>query len=140
MSLLPDLRQITISNSTLKSFIDYNYNQITHEAHILILRYLNEDWLGAGRGRVAFRRKNYVVKIPYTTGGEGFNRMEAHSYKNYNAQGRLARCRMHGIMLVMEYIEQIEDHDGLPPWVEYIDCEQVGYTRTGKLVAYDYGG
>ena len=140
MSLLPDLRQITISNSILKSFVDYHYNQITPEAHILILQHLDEDWLGSGRGRVAFRHKNYVVKIPYTTDGERFNRIEAHTYKNYNTKGRLARCRMHGIMLVMEYIEQIKDHNDLPLWVSYIDCEQVGYTRTGKLVAYDYGG
>ena len=140
MSLLPDIRQITISNPILKSFVDYNHNQIIPEAHILILQYLDEDWLGAGRGRVAFKHKNYVVKIPYTMEGIMFNRMEAYSYKKHNADGRFARCRMHGIMLVMEYIEQIKDHDDLPLWVSYIDCGQVGYTRTGKLVAYDYGG
>lgn len=39
----------------------------------------------------------------------------------------------------MEKVEPLEkvDYKNLPFWVGMVDCGQVGYDKTGKLVAYD---
>lgn len=39
----------------------------------------------------------------------------------------------------MEKVEPLEkvDYKNLPFWVGVVDCGQVGYDKTGKLVAYD---
>jgi hypothetical protein len=39
----------------------------------------------------------------------------------------------------MVYVDQILQMSSLPPWAGQIDCGQVGKTKYGKLVAYDYG-
>jgi hypothetical protein len=130
---------VETNNKILSNFYYYNGDDITDSAKPLIKKYINEDWLGYGRGRIAFKRKDYVFKIPYNEYGLGFNYFEADTYKN-NPRDIYAKCRMFGSLLVMEYVEPVENMTAdMPSWAWDTDMYQVGYTRAGKLVVYDYG-
>ena len=40
----------------------------------------------------------------------------------------------------MEYVEHADRFDNeLPDWTGFVDCGQVGFTKKGELVAYDFG-
>lgn len=107
--------------------------------------------LGTGKGRTALTRPNgrFVLKLPYTDSGEEANRYEHAVYKQGKAKERLAKCRLvklYGLdCLLMEKVremteEEICEHtaDSYDHWIYEIDCEQVGYNRRGKIVAWDY--
>ena len=106
------------------------------------LTFINE-----GRHRAAFRTKSgkYVVKIPIAEGGDLANWNEFWDYERKSqwfGDDRLARCRLICVAgtecLLMELVTMPPEGEELPPWVSYVDCQQVGYTRRGKLVAYDW--
>ncbi len=107
-------------------------------------------YLGHGRNRITYRiSERYVVKIPLNQDGVADNWYEAKQCKR---DPDTAKCRLLGDCLVMEFVDDIHQIWGhlplwekmerinlLPYWVDYVDCRQVGFTRTGKLVAYDFG-
>jgi hypothetical protein len=41
-------------------------------------------------------------------------------------------------MELVQVVDDIDDIKNLPDWVVCIDCQQVGYTKQGRLVAYDW--
>ena len=97
-------------------------------------------FIGEGRHRAVFKTRSgrYVVKFPVGEGGELANYREARDFKE--SGDRLARCRiivLQGVeCLVMEFVTMAKGP--LPSWVDFIDCQQVGITRRGELVAYDW--
>lgn len=102
--------------------------------------------VGEGRNRSAFLSpsgKN-VVKVPLSTEGFEDNEREARYWKKQDAQFEttdkieLARCRLFGVFLVMEFVDDNVTIDEKPGWANYIDCEQIGKNRKGRIVAYDY--
>lgn len=102
--------------------------------------------VGSGCSRATYRTRSgrYVVKFPWCDDcGETDNRYE---HKGFSAGvPYYARCRLIRVAgadcLVMEWVDPLkcfDPPDELPDWVDGIDCSQVGHTRRGKLVAYDY--
>lgn len=105
-------------------------------------------FLGAGTNRETYlsRSGKYVFKVqspdvlsPYN--GLTHNMREAADYNNKDKDNfliKMARCRLFRDILIMEYVEPVTKWQGLPPWVSYVDCGQVGYNCKGELVAYDW--
>ncbi|BAU39970.1 hypothetical protein [Ralstonia phage RSP15] len=110
-----------------------------------------------GRNRIVFLMKGYVVKIAKNYDGECDNEWEgsvSNSEESYNnpeyvqyPRTRLA-CFNGAYVLFMERVreasgEEIRKHLGTPKggsdWTWSVDCGQVGFTKSGRLVAYDYG-
>lgn len=111
--------------------------------------------------------KRYVIKFPYVIDGITGNRNEAYSYSQYRNDpdptkgGAIyAPCRLiQNCILMMRAMvetfgvtnaciesrskdlipgERAAKQDWLPPWISYIDCEQVGRLPDGRIVAYDF--
>ena len=101
------------------------------------------ELLGEGRNRATYRvSADWVVKVPRCEAGIFDNESESETYGCLG--GNLAACSVFyeegGIpVLFMEYVEPVCLGASAPSWVSFVDCGQVGYTRAGKLVAYDYG-
>lgn len=104
-----------------------------------------------GRNRNVFDMGRYVVKVPKNLDGFADNDWEG-SVSNANEDPdeiRYARTRMAYFadipVVFMEYAEHADTQDMVsrlgqePAWVGCVDCGQVGFTRDGRLVAYDYG-
>lgn len=108
-----------------------------------------------GRNRAVFFFDKFVVKLPMNWGGVGDNDWEG-SVSNgpeetlSDGHVRFARTRLVYInqypVLFMERIDHVPYNklrkmykNKVPNWVDYVDCQQVGFNRSGKLVAYDYG-
>lgn len=99
--------------------------------------------LGEGRNRVVFDRGDgTVVKIPKNWDGVMDNGREV----NWESDDiPLAPChevymdKKKEIMAVV--MEKVTPFTGsfkdLPQWTGWVDCAQVGYTKDGRLVAYD---
>jgi hypothetical protein len=120
----------------------------------LVTRYLQRALrVEAGRNRVVFIMPHgYVIKLPRTLDGFGDNDWEG-SVSNGPGQSLEAiqypKTKLHYWkeipILFMEYVEwatnkDIEARLGKEPnWVGFVDCGQVGFTSTGRLVAFDYG-
>lgn len=107
-----------------------------------------------GRNRAVFFFDKFVVKLPMNWGGVGDNDWEGSisngpdaescSWQVLFARTRLAYVNQYPIVF-MERVEHAKYNDlrqlygKVPDWVGCVDCGQVGFTRSGKLVAYDYG-
>jgi hypothetical protein len=107
------------------------------------------ELIGEGRNRIVYGRGNYVVKVPLNEDGISDNYHERWTWLHRDEGFSYARCRLIGALLIMQYarfpVEGKTDENGwheyrkdLPWWVDFIDCQQVGYNRFGELVAYDY--
>jgi hypothetical protein len=111
------------------------------------------EYIGDGCSRSVYRHGNYVIKLPLDDYGISANAREAHRWKKYGYSGEIpyARCRLlpNSGILVMEYArytipgktlpDGFVPYEEAPDWTKWVDCQQVGYNRTGRLVAYDYG-
>lgn len=99
--------------------------------------------IGAGLYRRAFRESaTHVVKVPYGPWGEFCNEGEA---REAPTAAIFARCkafkhpRTGVVLLRMERIVRFPTaRTKLPDWTDGIDCQQVGWTADGRLVAYDW--
>jgi hypothetical protein len=85
--------------------------------------------------------EKWVLKVPLTWEGDTDNEREA---KHDDKFIPLARARAHhslpsGVLLLwMERVcPQVVDLRTCPSWVHAVDCQQVGLTADGRLVAYD---
>lgn len=116
--------------------------------------------LGYGATRTTFAHgKNRVVKVPICSGHHENNRREYSAYlrslkTSQNPRGvRVAKCYpgyLKGVpVLFMERVKPLatpcakmkgfdKKTRGLP-WVHYLDCAQVGETKSGEIVAFDAG-
>jgi hypothetical protein len=109
-----------------------------------------------GRNRNVFHLGgNLVVKLPRNYDGfcdndwEGSisNSAESLGHPHYvqYPRTRLAYYNNEVPVIWMEYVEYasstrlIEEFGEVPDWVYSVDCGQVGFTRRGRLVAFDYG-
>ncbi len=95
--------------------------------------------------------KKWVIKIPRISDGRLANREEASLYRQFGSRGsnpldglHYARCRLipNTDVLVMEAVDvsrfnQMSYRD-YPVWTEQVDSGQCGFTRLGRLVAFDF--
>jgi hypothetical protein len=102
--------------------------------------------VGQGRNRVVYARGRVVVKVPRPNdNGVGLadNHREAYTFKVCGTGPTkdgvcYARCRLlKNGWLMMEKVEPLTEP--APSWADWIDCQQVGKTHTGRVVAYDFG-
>lgn len=105
-----------------------------------------------GRNRIVYDMGKYVVKIPLNEDGIADNDWEGStvwedSPDHITARTRAAwvDCKCHGVIPIL-FAERVNfealagvGYEALPEWAGSIDCGQVGYTKKGKLVAYDFG-
>ncbi len=103
----------------------------------------------SGRNRAVFIFPKYVVKLPTCGDGCADNDWEGSICGSEPDKIQYARTRLvyhHDIPIVfMERVEYASTknmraklgHE--PEWVHSVDCSQVGWTRKGRLVAYDFG-
>ena len=97
-----------------------------------------------GRHRIVFidHKNDEVLKVPsqYESG-------IAANFQELDIQGKhLAKTKLDeqlsvrfGIPIIrMELVQEAGGRKNQPSWVNYIDCQQVGYTKDGRLVAYDW--
>ena len=122
--------------------------------------------IGRGRMRAVYRapNKRYVLKFPHHEAGLKGNIEEARRYSKYknnpdptNHGAVYAPCRLiQGSILIMWSIVstfgdssgchqatknkllETADEDNQPDWVSHLDCNQAGYLRNGRIVAYDF--
>lgn len=100
--------------------------------------------LGKGRHRITYLLPSglNVLKVPINEAGRHANLCESTLFHFKRAPYPVARCAMlHGTgFLIMEYVEPVyrSQLTVVPAWADLVDCFQVGFTRKGKLVAYDY--
>lgn len=96
-----------------------------------------------GRTRAVFDTNDgFVIKVPYADEGFYANHAEVVTSDTENAYIPIAKCRhdeKEGVsVLVMEKVSIARaDYKNMPDWVYSVDCGQVGYTKDGRLVAYD---
>jgi len=99
--------------------------------------------IGTGRLRAAFWDGDDVLKVPLDMVGVWGNYEEASTYKDpYEPR---ARCEIDerltallGIpILRMEFVEHV-GWSKVSDWTWGVDCGQVGLTKDGRLVAYDW--
>jgi hypothetical protein len=96
-----------------------------------------------GRTRAVFDMKDgNVLKVPFTDEGELANGYEYRAGQEEDPFIPVATNswdKIDGVdVLVMEKVRTTSaKYSELPDWVGYVDSAQVGYDKTGKLVAYD---
>lgn len=115
----------------------------------------NAKVLTFGRHRLVYQLRNCVLKFAHNIEGVQANCDEVKlSRKRKYLHYPVARCKSIltvgdcVIALIMECVDEksfkkkLRDmYYNIPPeldWIKDIDCRQVGYTRSGKVVAYDY--
>jgi hypothetical protein len=98
-----------------------------------------------GRNRTTFIFRTYVVKLPRNHGGLGDNDWEGSISNAEDSDPNDVQYARTRLVYVGEipiiFMERVTHAYGerLPEWAMSVDCGQVGYTRSGRLVAYDYG-
>jgi len=97
-------------------------------------------FIGKGLSREVYVSERYVYKLPYTDKGINDNYYEARICKQ--SISRCAPCRVIHIqdipILVMERLDLKLSKEEIPEWADWIDCRQVGRSRSGKILAYDF--
>lgn len=96
--------------------------------------------IGEGRSRFVFDAGNgEVVKLPKNWEGISASGNEA-TWKMHDTVP-VAKCRIEMVddieVLYMEKVSPVKSSQGLPEWTSWVDCQQVGIDKEGKLVAYD---
>lgn len=107
--------------------------------------------LGGSRLVVAYD-PDTVAKIAICTAGIAANATEARLSAQYGdttdiATGvHYASCHLVpsaglGKVLLMERITpwELSIHGEAPEWAAFVDNQQIGYTKSGRLAAYDFG-
>ena len=111
-----------------------------------LMRFMVQSYgepIGVGRYRTVFRDGDWVYKVPHDKEGWGMasNDLEARPWSTRDRR-YYARCELVEIqgciVLKMEYVEHVGRSERAD-WTWYIDCSQVGRTKDGRLVAYDWG-
>jgi hypothetical protein len=101
--------------------------------------------LGSGYSRACYADGRWVIKVPLNDYGLADNSREARLSRRWgrgpDQNGVLyARCRLlKNGWLVMERVDTSVPDEAQPRWADYVDCQQVGLTRAGRIVAYDFG-
>ena len=111
----------------------------------------NSGWkyVGSGRNRRVIRRGNVVIKLPYQPDGMKANADEAKLYRQFKSKpsnkngAYYAPCRLlpNGCLMMRALKTKLTHKTirNLPLWIwSLVDGTQVGLTKTGKVLAYDY--
>lgn len=132
-------------------FVDETKNiNAKKELKRLIEKY---EIMGSGRNRIVFKLKsgNFVLKFPLCESGEGDNDWEGSIVSNkreHNDEIKYPQTRyiiINGfVCVVMEIVDDLskdpEEYWFLKEdWFDSVDGGQVGRTKSGHIVAYDYG-
>lgn len=107
--------------------------------------------IGRGRWRVTFRDGDTVLKVPVSEGGCFANLAEIGTWDNrheprartwqdedWTERTGVPISRAEYVEDWFEWRKRTGSTDRLPAWTDFVDCHQVGYTSTGRLVAYDF--
>lgn len=138
----------------LKDLSEAIFNAVVDTYHRFLWK--GPDQTVVARNRIAFLFEKHVVKIPRCQDGLFDNDWEGSVRNNEESLGhpyyvQYPRTRLFYWkdvpILFMERVEPVNWKEKLksigdfefPDWVNSVDCGQVGYTRDGRLVAYDYG-
>ena len=135
-----------IKNNHIPDF--YNVVLDLHYRYYIKIKKLGdvETDVQIGRNRITYLFSNHVVKIPVDDNGVADNDWEGslsngESLNDPNevqyARTRLIYVKDIPIVLMQRVKPAFELN--LPDWVNSVDCGQVGYTKAGRLVAFDYG-
>lgn len=137
-----------------KNIFNFYYNPSLNETAYNLFKRLKKKYpkYEEGRNRLVFFSKFVVIKIPLNEDGITDNEYESSVMggkaftkiwvkPEYNTYPNTKFLELDGLWCVMmkKVKPTYESYDELPNWVGFIDCGQVGYDRSGKLVAYDYG-
>jgi hypothetical protein len=135
-----------------KNVFDFYYNPSLNETAYNLFKRLKKKYprYEIGRNRLVLFSKFAVIKVPLNDDGLCDNDWEGSivggkAYKQSNINEicypNTKYLVLDGLICVMmeKVIVSNEGYDELPDWVKFIDCGQVGYDRSGRLVAYDYG-
>lgn len=146
----------TAHNDNRYTLDDWNFGDLQEDIELCRLakkmyELLKKDprcqYLGQGRHRHAFRRGDFVYKIAWNWDGIIANSEELlicskHKHKHDKDYICYALCRrINDVCIVMEYLEEFwKQHTVkvLPKWTLCVDSLQVGYSKHGKLKAYDF--
>lgn len=100
------------------------------------------DPIGEGRTREVYASTFVVFKFPKNENGIIDNLREYNSIFNSSNWIPRAKCKLIFILgcpiLMMEKVDINYRETICWDWHSYVDCHQVGLTRHGKEVAYDY--
>lgn len=102
--------------------------------------------IGIGRNRAVFNVNNeYVIKLPINGFGDLDNHYElnpdawiAHEHLAKTWSNDELNQAFNLDLVCMEWVDTTYVNDA-PDWCKGVDCNQVGYTKDGRLVAYDFG-
>ncbi len=114
------------------------------ERAIALCRERYGEPIGEGRHRIVFVDGDFVVKCPTKESG-----VSACDHELYGAHfpEMYAKVSLDPLSTEVSPINLVRmehvDHVGwggedLPSWTNMIDCGQFGYTKDGRLVAYDW--
>jgi len=96
--------------------------------------------IAVSRHRVVFLDGDEVIKVPSCESGVAACDCELVEQGEKYARTRpdVALSKKTGLPIVrMEYVEHVGSSEQ-PDWTWSIDCGQVGRTKDGRLVAYDW--
>ena len=100
------------------------------------------SYIASGRHRSTYLiiGTNFVLKFPMCKYGIIDNEYEASVSCKCLLKECYAECCMVGntTVLCMEFVEKIPLSQ-MPTWADSFDCLQVGRTKDGRVVAYDFG-
>lgn len=144
-------KELTATNKYIKRQMEEFEGDPYHGLTLRYIRSYTEKYgvPEVGRTRAVFDMGDgHVIKVPLN--GEGFmaNRSEALTSASEDQFIPVAKCWQEDReefpggpvgVLIMEKVTPLEkvSYKELPDWVGYVDCGQVGYDKSGKLVAYD---
>lgn len=148
----PVIEYPEITREYILDSVQKNYDGVLVE---LYKRFLNRcKKFELGRNRCVFLMGSFVIKLPWNDDGFADNDWEGSVSNDPDYHDseiiQYARTRLAYVedvpVVYMEHVTYVPyDHlaviyDGNPPdWVDFVDCQQVGYTKNGRLVAFDYG-
>lgn len=148
---------IDLKDRNLRAIVRFIKDEFSEESGIIAMyeKYIRRaEAFDYGRNRCVFLFDKYVVKLPKNHDGIADNDWEGSVSNDHNTapcewQVQFPRTRLAYVnelsIVFMERIEAANEKEirrrlgYVPKWVDCVDCGQVGFTRSGKLVAYDYG-
>jgi hypothetical protein len=140
-------KQINFHGMMRKIFYDQEYLKALKIEEIL--RAKGWIYIGSGKDRRVWKKRNVVLKIAYTESGVLANKQEDYVFHNFkNDEIRYAPCRLvSDNILMMTAVSPLDEDDldpvqlsRMPKWAfDLMDGPQVGISKDGRILAYDYG-
>jgi hypothetical protein len=141
-----------IGDQTMENIIDfYDVKKNKKAKKIIESLYKKYEVVGFGRNRITFKLRsgNYVIKFPLSEAGEGDNDWEGSVVSNKKEDSedikypKTRYLTIEGfVCVIMEIVKELEIEEYWflkEDWFGSVDGGQVGKTRSGHVVAYDYG-